>query len=837
MAGIRWSLSGGSLEGVRCIGGVIEYRINGPGTARVRLARAVTLPALGNTGDSFTITSSGGGGGGLQTRFVGHVQLPSSGIDPGAEIQELVIVDRWVRELDQHVLVADTPWGVDTRVLLGGVLADYESDDVEENPIDPDDAYFFEGFRVEADSSLTESVQRIMSGVSGSKSISLPGAKMIPTFVDGLARSQALRQALRWLGGAVAYFDANGAFHANADSSDYSVHVSECSRGGVQLAKRSDLAVPGVRIILRKWQESNYGRKRLENVIEQAGSPDAPGGVITALDLSPERHSLTVSNVRVREVEAGSLSWWAKVVPEVARAGGETGFVGPESVTVRRLRKLREGENEPGAEEGGEVEDDDITHEIVSGSIPATFCDVGCDGPYGRRIKILTSTNTKTAKVGRILVEGTFVFGPGRRPVRLRYTANATNLDASGRYAYEDKTAKDVGELANDFAGLAEAYLTTVNKSQWQGTVTLAPTANGSVPVAPIGRLLRVTGGPSEWATMSARISAVSQDIEARTTTITVGPSPGVELGDLIERIRAFRDAKVRPPRLIDVEGDEYRGSVEPLSSSPADSPYNAGSERQPDEGPFALNALELSLIVVNPSTVYDHVPNGMDPVEGIQISAGASSGVVWIQVDNGGASPGDINFGFGSDWPEEPAGSRIYKIGAWQRAINPATGVMELQTRTLRYGPIEQSSSGSGSTSPFEVEVRVKPGTESSPAYEARVLPGLLLDGLDLSSAVAVTGVDEWFDIVDGDFVFLEIVGGLSSFIIESATIMHAAEEPDPATIDPETDFQTHARRVIGAIEADELGVLRAKQVTTTNLLMQNTCYNGNGIRWPFAF
>lgn len=719
MAGIRFTLTGGSITALRVTSGTIDGIINGASTARLRLVRPVTAADLAATGSPFTITSSDGA-----TRFVGHVLLPSRAYTPGAQIQEITLVDRWHRELEQYILTAATPWGIDSRVLLGGQQLEYTSAESEASPIDPEEVYTFDGWRLEADATLGETVARIVAGVTGSKSIALTGSRIIPRWVDGITRAQAVRDCLRWLGGAAAWFAPDGSFHANATAPTYSVDVTDCGRDGIKLARRADLAVPGIRIIFRKWVEG-IGRVRQPNVIQSSGDPDAPGGIITSIDLSPERHSLSASAVRVRTVEGGSVDWWAAISPEIAKLKDEPFFIGPQNVTVQRMRRLRESESEGTATAGGEVADAAITAEILTGTIPQTFVDIGCTGPYGRRAKVLTSGNTRQVKTGRIIVEADFVLVPTGRSVRLRYTANACDLPGSGVYVYEDKTAFDPGEYAAEFAGIAEAYMAAINTRQWQGTVTLAPQASGGMPVSPIGRLLRVTGGNEEWSTMDARISGVTQDLAARTTTLTVGPTPGVELGDLVERIRAFRDARHRPRRLVDADDADYRGAVEALQS-PGESPGNStDTARVVDNAPFALNPRGIGNITLNPSTVYDHLPTGMHAVTGTDISVSASTGVVWIRVTGTGASSSAITIHSGTEWPTATPSVRIIKLGGWTRAIDPVTGLIALKTENYRYGPIDREATNEP-TLPFSI---LADAHESTGAAQVKVL-GSTIDG-----------------------------------------------------------------------------------------------------------
>ncbi|MEI6166017.1 MAG: hypothetical protein WCS52_02375 [bacterium] len=128
--------------------------------------------------------------------------------------------------------------------------------------------------------------------------------------------------------------------------------------------------------------------------------------------------------------------------------------------------------------------------------------------------------------------------------------------------------------------GLAKYIYETLNANHFRGSVSIAEEeVTGSIG---LGNRLLITGGKTEWSSMSAVIQRIQSNLDSGITTIQVGPPQHLSANDMIELRRANRSRKNCQDADARITGEMSNNNVELGSAAPkgfgASSPGNWGS-------------------------------------------------------------------------------------------------------------------------------------------------------------------------------------------------------------------------------------------------------------------
>ena len=751
--------------------------------------------------------------------FTGHVADPRDLARP-TERHILVVTDRW-GVLERGTMIDETPWGFDTRVLLGGEYREKtKAWDPSSEPGSEAEVLEIDGIEI-VPKSLEETIRKILGSDAslGSPQINLTG-RMFPQFSENVTRAQAILQVLRWSRGALGWFDHNGRFRATSDPETATVHSSGCS--SIDLTERLEQRISSFTIYLRKERQSNFASERNENISYTATSGSDGVKLAATIDLTPERFSLSDGSVKLREAKPESLDWWLKVHPDLDAIKDQSWFQGPLGSAIRSWRIKPDGEL---------VLDASIRHEVVGGGIADTWRDYGASGPHSAGARILTSGNSKKFVTGKLKAVATFRVSPTQVKT-YDYECEACNQGSSGRYVYEEKGEYDAGEQASEFADLPGSFLGGMPGRQWQGKLDLLPRDDRSIRNPPIGKRLYLLGWRSDSADFDSRITQVTVDLFIERPTYTVGPPPDLVFTDLVEQMRAFRDGVKRPPGFVTKESGRPPSDSRPQGRpSPATTQNSAATTRELSTQGFALNGTTNAEITVVPSEVWDFVPQGMNATSGQDFSVG-SSGAMWIRIQNGGKARTDFTIQTASEYLQTvPAGETHYKLGSWVRVIDQSSGLLVLRITQLRYGPIDRPGGAAVSNGPWSITTRVKPGSGETPSYEFSVVPGILrrsrtpgdvVDNDDIVDLYDSAGGPKWADVpgtlpcpVWLELTFEEEAGELSD---DPFPTIKSGSEFDPeampwtegswleySDVENEPRYHTLSRRLLGTIESGE--------------------------------
>jgi hypothetical protein len=280
----------------------------------------------------------------------------------------------------------------------------------------------------------------------------------------------------------------------------------------VDPAPRTDLLVPGVRVDYQITATVN-GKNVLSIVRETAGNPEAIGGVKHTMNIrggSLSRMQQT-QHIKVETLpENANVNWWKAHCADLADARiTNLALSDPAAVNVFGANELVEG----------------TVQEWMLADVE------------GSSYSLHAGETTFTVKATYDLTVDSKVVHVTDRI----YTVKVTTTDATSRSYSRMTSSLGGGEYYP--TGLAAALYAAGSRIWWDGTITImgAEIQPGIIP----GMAVNVTGARAEWATMAARIVAVTHDIDAGVTSIRVGPPRQLTLGDLADQLRRNRRRNV----------------------------------------------------------------------------------------------------------------------------------------------------------------------------------------------------------------------------------------------------------------------------------------------------
>lgn len=119
-----------------------------------------------------------------------------------------------------------------------------------------------------------------------------------------------------------------------------------------------------------------------------------------------------------------------------------------------------------------------------------------------------------------------------------KFVARITATNAATRtYRHTEATSYTPAEAVP--TGLAEAIFDAISVLQYDGRITLVETEPSLATL--VGRVLHITGGPTQWETMAAVMQRAITDLATGTTEITLGPPRQLGPDDLVELFRVNR--------------------------------------------------------------------------------------------------------------------------------------------------------------------------------------------------------------------------------------------------------------------------------------------------------
>lgn len=360
----------------------------------------------------------------------------------------------------------------------------------------------------------------------------LPGT---PPYDEGLdiLCGEAIKKALRWAPDSVTWFDYT--------TTPPTLHVARRSQlaavvvpaGGapvssVSLDPRYDLLAPSVVLKYERIHTSDgrSWREVIRDVYPPGGDERVPGTVVATIDLEGSTVTHSSATIVCRPFAPATTSWWA------AR---EATFRDPmvtvtnlsDQVTIITEDGAEVGPAHPGANQAWQ----EWTYELVKGQIAPWML---TSGKVAVSVTVQTTADYEFVKtVARSSATARKVHD---KPLSARVTL--TNLP-SGTYQTLDSVivAEDVP------VGLAQQIWEAVGELHYQGTLVL--TAEEPPEIVPMGRVLNLSGGRSEWATARALVQGIDEDVDGGTVSVQFGPPMHLGPADLIELLRFNRQRRI----------------------------------------------------------------------------------------------------------------------------------------------------------------------------------------------------------------------------------------------------------------------------------------------------
>jgi hypothetical protein len=438
-----------------------------------------------------------------------------------------------------------------------------------------------------------------------------------------------IQHLLRWTPDAIAAFDYTTtpfptlSIMQRSSAAGVTLPAYGAPVSGLELTPRYDLQTPCVQL---KFEQTNDidGDTFTELTVQTApttATGSELGALVMTIDLAGARatyHSQLISTAPIPSSGAttSAVSWWQGKFAWLNdfAASDLTVVAGTQSSTIENPSSYPD------------VTAADLPNELLSGSISAWM-------NFQSAPLLVQATLQYT---GTDTDESTQVWGSTKQ--RVVYTrVIGTNAD-SGTY----KRLTSATDAEPVPAGLAAAIQAGTGVLQYDGLLELTE-VECSGTTAP-GQLLNLSGGRAEWASMSAQIQRVEEEIDTGTTRITVGPAKHLDRENLQQLLRMNR-ARRPSYRLTERTSGEAKGNAaqvlggeqQPRSDSVV-RPSSSGTAA-PNQ-PFALLNLSDTTglkVQVNPNSFLQEsmTPNDLFAITGLGAAIAVSVGTqVWLEID-----------------------------------------------------------------------------------------------------------------------------------------------------------------------------------------------------------
>ena len=368
--------------------------------------------------------------------------------------------------------------------------------------------------------------------------------------VKDLTVADVVRLVLRWSPDVVTYIDyttTTPTLHVRKKEnlSPASFAFTQDPIQSFAATPRSDLVPPSVAL---KFEILNtVGDDQWTDMVTQIAPDEASGlevgALVATIELQGVRGSKQQQAVETQPLDPTSKAWWISKVPSLTE--GDFVHVGNWNYAGLQFKNPTVT-NESGTPVSW-------PREIIDGAVPEWRSDdaervtVAADVTYMR-----ADGNGK-----RTLVED--------EPMKVKCTA--TDLYSK---TYVRVTTEDAGEPVPE--GLAQSIYDSVSVLHYEGQMSLV--SDELVEPGYLGKVINVSGGRAEWASMAALVQTVTEDIDNGTVSIRFGPAAHLSPQDLVALLRANREA-VRSTR-----------NAERITAKPAEKNTVKGVTRTPNESP-----------------------------------------------------------------------------------------------------------------------------------------------------------------------------------------------------------------------------------------------------------
>jgi hypothetical protein len=411
--------------------------------------------------------------------------------------------------------------------------------------------------------------------------------------------AEALRRVLRWAPDCVSWFDYTSTpptinFARRGDCSALTYDMSQPGIESITLGPRHDIALPGV--VLKYERINTIDGRAYRQVIRDVYPSDTTetqrGVLVATIQLEGANIQHTYATIKCADFAPTSLAWWKSKIPLLARPE-VTILDWPANLVdllLYRLKVVKTSDN-------SDVELARVPYELVEGQIaPWMTAATGRDSGYTVKVTTtisysVTSTRTFTSANG-LPVTSTYPDAQIFRNQPFTVSLTATGF-ASGTYSTVSTATQ--AEPVPD--GLAQ-QLYEAGSLQYDGSLTVTAL---DVPTSqPMGQVLNVSNGRTEWATMRALVQTVDDDVDNGRSVMQVGPATHLGAGDLVELLRANRGRRLvidNSARFSGIDANAQDGALGNVTANNYTQPgqYGVESEQQaltifhPDS-PLAIN-------------------------------------------------------------------------------------------------------------------------------------------------------------------------------------------------------------------------------------------------------
>jgi hypothetical protein len=532
--------------------------------------------------------------------------------------------------------------------------------------------------------------------------------------IEDLTIGEVIRRMLRWNPDYVTWFDYATAAPTLHIRARQNLAPASLTLGDkittLGIRRRYDLTTPGVRINYERTDDYDGSQYRVIT-IDEAGSPDAFGGVEMTVELQGSSETTQSAKVTTATIAPGDLAWWRKHHPAL-----NDSRISDRSIVDGSTAIL---------DEDGNAAPSGLSRELIDGILPEWT---------GRT----AAPVTVRAKLNYTFTEGNLILRREEELISVRLTA--TNAVST---TYTRVASSSPAESPP--AGLAARLLAALNQPHYEGQIVIEEAEAGGTPWH--ARTINLLDGRAEWTTMAAPVQSVAIDLPTGRTTITIAPLAVQSITDLVALFRMNRRRRH--------QGTGYRDQVNPTNSR-VEAGGRTEAQNSSPEGTSKTELESGDLTSENPAEIAWRKVQAYD----------ASGSPRTFLIQSADIAEGDIRSG-GHPWEvrlvqAEPEGPTLVRIAAISYLFNPhpartvraisnydpgvfTPGDLAIATTEGNTIGIELTLNSSGAVTAAEIVSTDLSGYEanqyyrltgSAPIYVDRVLIPLAILGDGLSGA-----------------------------------------------------------------------------------------------------
>jgi len=288
---------------------------------------------------------------------------------------------------------------------------------------------------------------------------------------------------------------------------------------GISLTPRYDLQVPFVHLKFEKLY-SDSGSQFLQISNQYAPDPlpvERFGGLLATIVLSPRQTNTVRQYVECGGLDASDLAFWRDVKREL---NDEDLYA---DLTIQSYT-VKAAETANGWTAGETV---NLPRYLYKGAV-ADWMDVDAV-----RVDV-TAVISYTVKETLPSNDKITLFKSRLHTIKASLLATDATTGE-----YSNTTVESAGEDPTVFVGLATNIYNDLNTLSWDGQVQLVEEeCTGAIR---LGNVLNLTAGNAAWASMNATVQAVSEDLDAGTTSVSLGVNKHLSAGQLVDLLRINR--------------------------------------------------------------------------------------------------------------------------------------------------------------------------------------------------------------------------------------------------------------------------------------------------------